>query len=358
MAISNGTNVLSTKTPQTLDEYAAERTSILQLREANRRLAAELTKKKFQREELMGAVYQAVSDVVAGIQLAPVKPPKLDKRSKTPHTAIAVLADWQLGKETPTYNSDVCKKRISQLAEKVVHLTQIQRAAYPVNECRIYAVGDICEGELVFPGQAHHIDSSLFMQMTETGPAILADFIRTMLANFQKVHFVGICGNHGAIGGRQRKEYHPETNADRVIYSVTQKVLSNEKRVTWTVPKEYNENHWYVVDTIGEKRYFLFHGDQMRGQSFGGIPFYGFYRALSEWAGGVIPEGFDFALCGHWHRAATLPLQNKRVLYISGSPESDNLWAVEQLKQRAHPSQWLLFAHPKLGITSEHRVWL
>src|SRR5260370_39514499 len=130
-----------------------------------------------------------------------------------------------------------------------------------------------------------------------------------------------------------------------------------EERRTWTIGVTAGERSWYAVDAVGRHRFMLFHGDQMRGGGFAGIPMYGLIRAVQAWATDPQFKGFRYAACGHWHSMWSMPINN-RTLWINGSTESDNTWAQEELKSRSDPGQWLLFAHPTVGVTSEHRVWL
>ena len=80
----------------------------------------------------------------------------------------------------------------------------------------VLALGDIVEGELIFPGQSHLIDSSLYRQVTVDGPRIMHTFFSILLENFKEVEVYWVIGNHGALGGRSRRDYNPETNADRM----------------------------------------------------------------------------------------------------------------------------------------------
>ena len=194
------------------------------LRGTIRTLTRQLAKAKAGREELVAAVYRGALDGIRGLTIPAVPPPPPDKRRKQGEAAVAVLGDWQLAKVTPTYNSEVCEQRIERYAEKVIQLTNIQRADHPVNELRVWAIGDLVEGELIFAGQSHLIDASLYRQVTVDGPRILGNFLRRMLSHFDRVHFTGVIGNHGALGrsgparvfarGQRRPDAVPHRPAD------------------------------------------------------------------------------------------------------------------------------------------------
>lgn len=325
------------------------------LREANRRLLRALDKAKASREELVDAVYRAAKDAASGLTIAPVPIPPQDRR-KTARTevAVAMLSDWQLGKRTPTYTSEVCEARVRRYADKVARLTDIQRSSHPVREVRVWLLGDLVEGELIFPGQAHRIDASLYRQVVVDGPRILGDFLRSMLGAFERVHVTAVIGNHGAIGGPVRRESHPETNADMMLARIVSEVVT-DPRLTWTLTEPTGERGWYAIDHIGRYSCLLFHGDQVRG-GFAGFPWYGFGKKVLGWRQTMEP--FTDAACGHWHQPVSFPL-NEVIVRVNGSTESDNTYALENLASAGRPCQWLYFVNPDKGrVTAEYRVWL
>ena len=320
------------------------------------KLLRQLAEAKASKEALIEAVYRAAQEATEGLQLAPVAPPVRDARKKAAEVAVAVLSDWQLAKQTATYNTEVCEKRIHTYGDKLIDLAEIQRADHPVRELRICLLGDIIEGEMIFPGQAHLIDASLFRQVMVDGPRILGDFVRRMLGCFERVHVTGVIGNHGALGGRGRREYHPESNADAMLYEVVRMVLAGERRLSWADNFTRGERHWYAVDKVGEKSFLLFHGDQVKG-GFAGFPWYGFAKKIQGWRMGAIHEPFEYALSGHFHTPVRMTI-GPITLWGNGSTESDNTYAAEQLAAMGTPSQWLLFVHPRQGVTAEYQVHL
>lgn len=341
---------------KTLREIAKLKAREERLERTIANLLQRLEEEKKRRKDLASAIYNAARQGIDALEFQPIEPPQISTvPGHTPQVAIAVLSDWQLGKITHTYSTKVCEQRIDLYGDKLLSITSMHRQAAPVNELRVYLLGDIIEGELIFPGQAHQIDASLYKQVTLDGPRILGDFIRKMLANFERITVVVVYGNHGSFGGRQRKEYHPETNADLMLYRIVSYMFHNEPRIKFVFPKKHQA--WYNVDKIGKSSFLLFHGDQMKGGGFAGLPFYAFARAIHSWSSGAIPEKFDYAVCGHWHQGASLPF-NFRILWVNGSVESYNTYAQEQLKSMSAPHQWLLFCHPEHGVTAEYRIWL
>ena len=336
-----------------LEEFAQQEDTKAALDRALRALA----KAKQRNEDLVAAVYQAAKDATSSLHFEPVSvSPNLINRAKPgkAETAVVLLSDWQLSKVTPSYSTKVCEQRIEKLAEKVIALTDIQRADHPVKECRVYLLGDLIEGELIFPGQAHLIDASLYAQVLSDGPRILGGLLRSLAGSFETVKVVGVIGNHGSLGGRARRDYHPESNADAMMYEVTRLALAGEKRITWAPNSTPGERHWYATDTIGDKTFFLFHGDQIRG-GFAGFPWYAFGRKLMGWRN---LYGFEYAVSGHFHTPVKGYYTGGITHWGNGTTESDNTYAAENLAAGGHPSQQLLFVHPKHGVSAEYEVML
>ena len=332
-------------------EAAAE---LEEIRRSLTRALLALDKEKDRTAILRQAVYQASFDASSTLQLDPVTAPVKDRRRGKPETAIPIVGDWQLGKKTPTYTSEICAKRIGKYADKVRRIADIQRADHPVRACHIWDLGDLAEAEMMFPGQAHRIDASLFRQVCVDGPKILAGFCRSMLSDFDTVDLYYVDGNH-TFGGKDRREYHPDDSADRMIVENTKALLSSEKRLTFHDPTVDGERNWYAIDRIGKYSCLLFHGNQIRG-GFAGFPWYGLGRMVLRWYKALGP--FDDVALGHFHTLAEVDI-NGILARANGSTESTNTYALEEMASMGRPAQRLMFVDPAEGIvTSEYKVWL
>jgi hypothetical protein len=324
---------------------------------ALRRALRRINDLKKQKTEVVTAVYQAARDGLEALELAPVIPPSLDAREHGAEVAVAMLGDLQLGKVTPTYNSQVCEERVEKYADKILLLTDIQRADHPVRELHVWMLGDMVEGEnLIFPSQPWQIDATLYDQVTVTGPRVICNFLRKMLSIFEKVHVTAIIGNHGAVG--RRGDYNPETNMDRFLYNISRQILHSENRLTWTIPAGAGERNWYAIDRIGNYSCLLFHGDQFGGRLQGSLTRTGIQRKVGGWKAGAVPDPFKDVAFGHWHVNYEDTISSCTVRG-NGSTESTNLYAQEVVASMCRPSQRLMFVHPELGHpTAEYKVWL
>jgi len=327
------------------------------LKKDNLKLLKQLDKAKNKKADMVDAVYQAVDTNLRTWDKPKIPKPTLSTKKAGEEVAIAVLSDIQLAKITPEYNSEIAELRVIEYAKKIVELANLQRATHPVNKCAVFAVGDIIEGELIFPGQSHLIDSSLYKQVTVDGPRIMTKFFDILLANFKEVDVHWVIGNHGHLGGRSRKDYHPDSNADRMLGKIMEMVYRDEKRIKWTIPDSEGDNHWFDIADLGENcKFLLWHGDNVRG--FNGFPWYGFGKKLQGWktlAANGMMDHFDMAIAGHFHTPTTMYLNGIR-LWVNGSTESYNTYALEQLASMGRPCQWLLFCKPGTGVTAEYLV--
>ena len=336
----------------------AESERILELEKANLSLLRQLDKAKNKTERRVAAVYEAVKTGLSTYRAGKIPTPNLPPiKKKGKEIACAILSDVQLAKVTPTYNTKIAEERVIRYANKIVSLTNIQREATNITKVCVFAVGDIIEGELIFPGQEHTIDSSLYSQVTVDAPRILTQFFVILLANFKEVEVHWVIGNHGHLGGRNRKNYHPDSNADRMLGKIMDMIYAKEKRIKFTIPDSTGDNHWFDIADLGKKcRFFLWHGDNIRG--FSGFPWYGFGKKLMGWktlaSNGLMPD-FDYAIAGHFHTPTTMYVNDIR-LWVNGSTESYNTYALEQLASMGRPCQWLLFAKPNHGVTAEYLV--
>lgn len=354
------------KLKEQLDQVADDRIDELeivnkQLRRSNERLQKELIKAKDHRAYMAQRAYEAVIDAASSAPPLDITPPKKDKRRKGEEYAISVVGDWQLGKITKSYNSEMCETRIREYTEKVVEISGVQRADHPVKDIHVFFLGDMVEGELIFPGQAHLIDSSLFQQTVIDFPRIAKYMIARYAEEFENVYVHTVPGNHGYLGGRQRKEMHWESNADNFAYYYLKYEFSHVDNV------HFNISHtWYNVADLGEgMEMLLLHGNNIKG--YNGLPYYGFLKKIYGWRalerrGGrgnkkPLMEGFDSAFVGHFHTPTRLYF-NTIPVWINGSTESHNAFAQEQLASMGDPCQYLLFAKPGRGITAEYLVQL
>lgn len=327
----------------------AEQGELDGLRSVSRRLARQLAASKAKTADLIEAVYQGARD--ANTLLGPVAPvvaPPKDKRKAGVEVALAHGTDWQYGKITSVFNRQVLRERIQQYADKILRVTEIQRADHPVKRCVLFLGGDMLEGVTVFPNQAWGVDASLNDQIFEVA-RLEEELARTLATTFDQVDVYVVPGNHGRLG--KPGDFPAQDNADAIAYRIAAE-RNTDPRIAWHLPEL-----WYQIVPIGNYRALLVHGDQIRG--FGGnLPSYGIVKRVSAWASGVL-EPFDAAYMGHFHTFQTFAMFDGRPIYIGNTPESGNEYAREFIAATGHPSQRLQFVDPHRGrVTADYQVFL
>jgi hypothetical protein len=334
-----------------------------ELRGALNRTLLDLDKAKKFREQMVNATYRAMRDSADAMTIPSVSKPDPDRRKVPEEYAVLSIGDWQYGKLTPTYTSEVCEQRVSKLVTKVRRIIDIHRKWAPVRKLHVLSLGDFHEGELIFPGQQHRIDASLYRQLTN-GTRMYTTLLRQLAAHVDLLTAWEIDGNHGAIGGSQRREMHPESNSDRLMYAFSAMLTEGEKRIVHQMTDPVGEANWYHVAEIGNYRTLLVHGQEFRGTA--GMPWYSVQKHAGGWALGAIEEwadafrvGGDVDIdCGHWHQPTRVTL-NKVTFRCNGSTESANTYAQQQLASVGRPSQSLRFVDPIKGrVTAEYCLYL
>lgn len=319
------------------------------------RLQKQLAQQKAKTADLVAAVYQAAHDaaLVTG-KPKPVPVPKRDRRKASPEVALLHITDTHVGQVTPSFNTEVAKRRIHDTVSKAIKLTEIQRADHPVRECVVLLGGDLIEQTGQFPNQAWSVDGSTF-QMIFDAAGVIQEALLTLLGEFESVRVYEVPGNHGRVGrgkGRQSLDYESDTNWDRIIGKVISDQIAGQPRVEW-----HHADSWYHVVPIGTYRALVHHGDTIRG--FGGnIPAYGILRKHLSWQAGVMPE-FTDAYLGHFHTPMALPLPAGGRVFVTPSLVSDSAFAKEWVASTSVPGQRLHFVDPDKGrVTAEYLIWL
>ena len=335
-----------------LEPTPDENGEVKALRTALRRAQRALMDAKDRNSQLVAVTHDAAYDAMlalGGVQKTTPLP--RDKRSKHAETALWVMGDWQGSKVTPSYNTEIMRRRVLQFANKAVEITNIQRAHHPVKDCTIAFTGDMVEGLWNYSTVAWEVDSTLFEQYVNVS-RLLVDVIRVALANYETVTIVPEWGNHGRIGSK-RDNVVRNDNVDRMCYELARQLLQDEKRLTF---QECPEDVQRIE--IGNYRALLLHGDEVGRNGFaspGAI-----VNHVAKWQSGSYPWQFRDAYIGHYHTNAEFALPNGLgSVYQCGSTESENRYAGVMLASAATPSQRLHFIDPDKGrVTAVYKVWL
>lgn len=331
------------------DDVDRER-EVAELRAANVRLQRSNARLREGSENLVAAVERGVRDALITVgRASPVPRPPRDRR-RDEEVALVWFGDWQLGKRTISYDTEVCKRRVNRAVEKVISITEVQRADHPVRRCNLVLGGDMLEGISIFKKQAWEVDSGLYAQLMAAA-RLIADSVLTLLANFEAVTVDEVWGNHGRVG--MKGELPSEENLDRVLCRIAREMIGHQPRLTWDEP----EVRWHKVIVIDNYRALIFHGDQVRSGG-GQLPAYGIAKKVTAWSAGVT-EPFHDAYLGHYHQDMKLTIPNGGRIFMTPSTESDSEFAREFVAAKGRPGQRLHFVNPRKGeVTGEYVIWL
>ena len=326
-----------------IDDEARHQQELFDLRKALQISQRSNARAKAKTSDLVDAVYEAARLSLLATPRIKVLPPNKDPRKGKAEVALVHLTDWQAGKQTVSYNISALSNRVDAMIEKVIYLTEIQRAHHPVKDCVVMLGGDMVEGVSIFPGQAYEVGAHLYEQMFEV-VRIIEQSIRTLANAFETIKVVCEFGNHGRLG--RKGDMPAGDNIDRMAYQIVSNNCKDLKHVKWQMSDD-----WYQIFAIGNYKVLLVHGDEIG--SFGGI-----LRKVQAWSTGVV-EPFDDCYMGHFHTPTALTLANGGRVFVTGSPESHNEYARTFIAAVGKPSQRLHFVDPIKGrVTSEYVCWL
>lgn len=345
-------------------DRVASATEVYDLKNALREANARLAKAKMKSDAVAEAAFEGAKSALLAAprpKVVPFKATEGGRRPGKPEWAALHLTDWQGAKKTVSYNSEVMKRRVREVLKNTMKLVEIQRTDHPVNDCLVMLGGDMIEGLFNFPTQPFEIDATLFEQYV-TVATLLDETARFLAARFARVRFVGEWGNHGRIGSK-RAAVPKKDNADRMTYQLAMAMTKDLPNVTWDVDEEGNLPADDIQQIeVGNYRALLIHGDEVGRNGFASPST--LVRHVTGWKSGAYrvngePWEFRDVYMGHYHSHAQWPLPDgDGNLFQSGSIESDNRYARDNLAVTATPSQRLHFIDPRKGrVTAQYQVW-
>lgn len=338
----------------------ATRREMQLLQEENRRLKRELGRKTRNEDVILMAVKDALADLPkikieqsSGLLSLPRDGSRVSRDTrKTAQEEVAILciSDTQIGKVTPSYDVKTAEKRVLAAGRKTIEIAEMRRQSARIDECCLWLIGDIVEGEAIFAGQPYEIEIGAMQQAVQAAPQILANLVLQLSQHFRRVRVRCVVGNHGRVGSISFAA-HPKTNWDRVAYETTSILLSKAELGLSKLDFKIAEDFFAVEDVLGHG-HLLAHGDQIGGMGTDGP----ISKAAMGWIDSI-PGAWSYLWMGHFHNSRWLTV-NKRTVIVNGSTESSNIYAQRQLKAQTDPMQWLAFSNAKHGIISMNPLYL
>jgi predicted phosphodiesterase len=191
------------------------------------------------------------------------------------------LSDLHFGQHNKGFDIEVAKKRIAELPERLLDAT----CPTVVDEVVVLMMGDMVEGEDIYPSQAHHLVCSA-MEQVEIAAASLWDMIKKMRELFKVPVRVVCCpGNHGRTGYGS----HEKSNWDNMLYHALKIVAKEYGDKNIGIDCDYSDFKTFMVK---DKKGMIYH----HGVKHNGTP-----AMREKIAGWVYAKEFNFMCSGHWH---------------------------------------------------------
>ena len=257
---------------------------------------------------------------------------------------VLLISDTHIGRCTRSYNSDIFRARLRNLRDNLFKVKQIINRSYKLPVLNIFFLGDIIDGEDIYPSQPYKQDLDADDQL-DLAVNEFSNFIRAMLPANSKRRFKEIkvwCaqGNHGRAGRRKSEK----TNFDRVFYKRLADRFEQNSNVHINLADE-----WYNIAEVYGHKYLLFHGDGI--YMYQSIPWYGIIqRAMRLKSGGIDENSFDVVCLGHFHTVGDQFWNDIRVL-LNGTFVTDDDFAQKRLGMKTVSKFWFFGVSEERAMT-------
>jgi hypothetical protein len=176
--------------------------------------------------------------------------------------------------------------------------------------------------------------------------------IETLAGKFGYVRVVSVPGNHGRATMKPRGKRAFEANYDTMSAWMLEREFKSDKRVTFLTPESGD-----AIFSVYGWKYLLTHGDKIGSR--GGEGFIGPAATIARGMKKLIDyyasfgQTIDTIFVGHFHQSMELPWG-----FCNGSLPGYSEYA-KMHRMKPEPSkQWLLFSHPKYGLTARWPILL
>jgi len=278
------------------------------------------------------------------VELKEYKP--IDTGKGDPEEQVLVISDWHGGKITPSFNDSVFTKRVNILTERVMLIANLHRHMYPISKLRIIDLGDGEQGEN--PYQGSKIGDTSMGARDQIAKLVLPAQINQILSlkqQYEEIEFDGFPGNHGRYG----KEAPETSNWDIFRYDCLKATIGDVTGIKINIHTDFGG----IINIEGFK-FFCFHGDEIKVSN--GIPLFALTRRIDKWYQQF--NGFDYAICGHFHKYLNDEISSKVELFMNGTLVSDDPWALKTIGISSVPSQWTFGVHKRSGVTWRYPLFV
>ena len=269
------------------------------------------------------------------------------KEKHDPEEMVSVITDVHVCKITPTYNPKITQERLNNYRDGLLSVLHIQRSWNPMNRLHMFMLGDILDGENLFPGHAFEVDGvSVVEQIFSYAIPMFSKLLLELAPNFKEIKVYCVPGNHGRVGKYAAKA----SNWDTIFYKVLEAVLKNVENIKFVYPDEMK---FYIIAEVLGHKFLLTHGAEIK--AYYNTPVYQWVRHSERWRSSI-DRDIKYFLFGHFHTISKGNDFNGMEILAGGTFVSDDQFSIQGMAMKPSTAQLLFGVNRKHGITWEYAM--
>lgn len=274
-----------------------------------------------------------------------IQPPQNKKKNEA--TAIVQWSDWHCDEvvEFATtnglneFNKEICKRRVSKLAENTVKLLDSQRSAVDINNVVLHLGGDAIGG-YIHP-ELQQTNSMSPLQGIFYAKDLTVSAIEYIMAHGDIKNLIVVTsrGNHSRLTPKMQYANDYSMNLETFLFWSLADYFKNDTRIAFKIDQS---ELCYL--TVYDKVLRFFHGHQIRFQGgIGGLTV-PLYKAIHRWNSNI-KAYYNFMCDKHTYSTPTPDCQ------VNGSLKGYDAFAVGHGFSFQPPLQSFTLLDSKRGIT-------
>lgn len=283
-------------------------------------------------------------------------PTKHSKVKATSHEFVLLVSDAHYPEVVdPTvamgleYNADICVRRLEHIRNAAIRYKELRETSYPIQKLTVAVLGDMISGDI-------HEELEVTNQYPTPEALVklayyLHDMFLSLAAEFPAVEVIFIPGNHPRTKQIPRFKQKTVLNFEYILGHFVAALAQGSYVVQ--VPRDM-----VYIHTVFNWRIGMTHGDGVKSNSFGGVPWYGLKQrqdAIQSLMRHLGLSGLDYLTMGHFHRPAVLE-GTDMTLIMNGAIKGGDEYSIGTRLSSTNPVQLLLTFHEAHGLTDVSRI--
>jgi len=276
---------------------------------------------------------------------AKVKRKKI-KEIRKRESFIILISDVHIGRVTPNHDWNIIQRKRDKLLKHLVEIHDLQRTIHEFKESYLVFLGDIIDGEGIFPSQAIELEMYVRKQ-TNCALEFIEPILEWSLHNFKRTNLLGVPGNHGRV----TKTAHYLSNFDLSFYDLLKQRYRQEAQ-EGKIRIGFEEDT-QTLKSIEGHTYLVYHGYGIR--MYLTCPWYGIQRLLLNLY--QYYKGLDVMLLGHFHSFGWMDIGTS-ICLLNGTFMEKDIWSRDRFGRDGINKLWVFGANPKHPVTWHYDIQL